>query len=187
MPKVVLVMNAEVDEVNQIRNKINNRFTDKFIQYCTTDSLVHEKINKNLIENKYSKEIIKAFQNKDYNLCVQLILEPLEIFLEKIFSGVNSITYLKFEANTFTDKDIIDTVVLPVVYSGEKPDFDCVYVGWITPHSPQHLVEHEKFDEETANNFQRAYANMLRGHKEEFDMFFDGNSTEEVMEYIRSL
>lgn len=180
-------MNAEVDEVNQIRNRVNNQFNDKFIQYCTTDSLVHERINKNFIQNGYSKEIIKAFENNDYNLCVQLIQEPLDIFLEKIFSDVNTITFLKFESPTFIDKDISDTVVLPVVYSGEKPDFDCVYIGWITPHSPQHLIDHEKFDEEVANKFQYAYAEMLRKHKEEFDVFFDGNSIEEVTEYIRSL
>ena len=183
--KIVLVMNMEVDEVYHIRNLTNRGVNNEFIHFCIEDSYVRERALKNLIHNNVDPKIIEAFKKIDLQTVFDSVKEEeLSEFIEMMCKGINDIIYTKFEATTFKDHDLDGTVVLPVVYSGNRPFVEHTYVGWITPFDITHMLEHEKISEDVANKVQKNYGVMLRKHKDEFDVFFDGSSIQEVLEYL---
>lgn len=185
--KIVLAMNIEVDEVYEIRNQTNRGVNAEFIEFCIEDSYVRERALKNLITNKMSPDIIAAFKKLDLQTVFSSVPdEQLVDFFEKMCYKLNDMIYTKFEANTYKHHDLSGTIVLPVVYSGNRPFTDHKYIGWITPYSIDHLLEHEKITEDVASKVQLRYAEMMRKHKDEFDVFFDGSSIEEVLEYINN-
>ena len=187
MTKIVLAMNIEVDEVYEIRNRTNRGVSNAFVEYCIEDSYVRERALKNLIANKFDPKIIEAFKVLDLQTVFSSIPnDQLVDFFEKICYKLNDMIYTKFESNTFKEFDLQGKIVLPVVYSGNRPFTPHKYIGWVTPHNIDHLLEHEKITEDVATRVQLSYAELLRKHKDEFDAFFDGSSIEEVLEYINN-
>lgn len=185
LTKIVLVMNIEVDEIYTLRNTLNSRLNDEFVQYCTEDSIVFNKMIANL-KSKYPKALVDLFIAHNYNDVIgQLSSEELITFFEIAFDKTNDLVYYRFEANSYSQYELSGKVVLPTAYDGLRPK-DALYIGWVTPHNIGHLVEHEGLTEENAAKVQIAMSTILRKHKDEFDMFFDGSSVEEVMEYIRN-
>ena len=182
-------MNVEVDEVNDIRNKMNNWAVDDFIQFCMEDALFHDIVAKNMQKYGYSKHVVDSFVNKDYKTVFESFdtREDLIEYFEKCFHDMNRIIYLKYEADTYKDLDLDGYAILPVAYSGTRPFTPHTYIGWVTRLDPTHLIEHENVVEHKALLFQEAYSDLLRKHKDEFDVFFDGATIDEVMEYIRTL
>lgn len=187
MRKIVLVMNIEVDEVYEIRNRTNRGVSNAFVEYCIEDSYVRERALKNLIANNADPKIIEAFKVLDLQTVFSLVPDDkLVDFFEKICYKLNDMIYTKFESDTFKHYDLRGTIVLPVVYSGNRPFTEHKYIGWVTPYSIDHLLEHEKITEDVATKVQLSYAELLRKHKDEFDVFFDGSPIEEVLEYINN-
>lgn len=185
--KVVLAMNMEVNEVYDIRNRTNRGVSNAFVEYCIEDSYVRERALKNLIANKVEPKIIEAFKALDLQTVFSSIPDDEMVdFFEKMCYKLNDMIYTKFESDTFKEYDLRGTVVLPVVYCGNRPFTQHKYIGWVTPHSIEHLLEHEQITEEVATKVQLSYANLLRKHKNEFDAFFDGSPIEEVLEYINN-
>lgn len=190
LKRVVLAMNIEVDDVNnEIRNKINGWHVDNFIQFCMEDAYFIDIITKNLITNNYPKDIIEAFKSADYKRVFESFKDQdsYKKFFKEAFYDMNRFIFLKYESDTFIDKNLEGYVTLPIAYSGNRPSVPHTYIGWVTPRSIKHLVTHENLTEEAAHLFQESYSNFLRDHKDEFDVFFDGSTAEEVLEYIRSL
>lgn len=187
MRKIVLVMNIEVDEVYEIRNRTNRGVSNAFVEYCIEDSYIRERALKNLIANHTDPKIIEAFKALDLQTVFSLVPDDkLVDFFEKICYKLNDMIYTKFESDTFKHYDLRGTIVLPVVYSGNRPFTEHKYIGWVTPYSIDHLLEHEKITEDVATKVQLSYAELLRKHKDEFDVFFDGSPIEEVLEYINN-
>jgi hypothetical protein len=185
--KIVLAMNIEVDEVYDIRNQTNDKLSNAFVEYCIEDSYVRERALKNLIANKFDSKVIEAFKVLDLQTVFGSIQEDkLVDFFEKICYKLNDMIYIKFESDTFKEFDLNGKVVLPVVYSGNRPFTPHKYIGWVTPHNIDHLLEHEKITADVATKVQLSYAELLRKHKDEFDIFFDGSTIEEVLEYINN-
>ncbi len=185
LTKIVLVMNIEVDEIYTLRNTLNSRLNDDFVQYCTEDSIVFNRMIANL-KSKYSKPLVDLFASHNYNdVITQFNDEELITFFEVAFDKTNDLVYYRFEANTYSQYELSGTIVLPTAYDGLRPK-NAKYIGWVTPHNIKHLVEHEGLTEENASRVQNALSYILRKHKDEFDIFFDGSSVEEVMEYIRN-
>lgn len=184
LKKIVLVMNFEVDEIYEIRNMINSRLAEEFVTYCIEDSFVREKVLANIVSNGYDKTLINAFKAMDLETVFNAVSHS---DMEKIFYKVNDIIFLKFEGNTYHEHDLDGVVVLPVIYSGSRPFTDHTYIGWVTPYDISHLIEHEKISKSAAEKAQNEYVTMLRNHCDEFDVFFDGNSIGDIVEYIRSL
>jgi hypothetical protein len=183
--KVVLAMNIEVDEIYQIRNRTSNKIGKHFVEFCIEDSYVRERALKNLIANKIDPEIIGAFKKLDLQTVFSAVpAEQMVDFFEKMCYKINDMIYTKFESDTYREFDLSGTIVLPVVYSGNRPFTDHKYIGWVTPFSTEHLLEHEKITEDVATKVQLRYSEMLRKHKDEFDVFFDGSSIDEVLEYL---
>lgn len=190
LKRVVLAMNIETyDANNKIRNTCNNWHVDNFVQFCMEDAYFLDIVTKNLIKHKYPKDVIDAFKAGNYKYVFESITDEASYirFFEEAFDDMNRFIYLKYEADTYLDIDLADHVVLPIAYSGNRPHVDHIYIGWVTPLSVEHLIEHEKLTSEAAHLFQKSYSNLLRKHKDEFDVFFDGNSVEEVIGYIKSL
>jgi len=190
LKRIVLAMNIEIDDVNnKIRNSVNPWYVDNFIQYCMEDAYFLDIITKNLIHHKYSKDIVDAFKSGNYKYVFESFKDQESYikFFEEAFHDMNRFIFLKYEATTYLDKELNGLVVLPIAYSGNRPQVPHTYIGWVTPHSIDHLVTHENLSEEAANLFQESYSNFLRSHKDKFDVFFDGNSAEEIIEYMRSL
>jgi len=186
LTKVVLAMNIEVDEIYTLRNSINNRVNDDFVQYCTEDSIVFNKMIANL-KTRYPKPLVDSFVARDYdNVISQLTNEDLITFFEIAFDKTNDLVYYRFEANTYSQYELSGKIVLPTAYDGLRPN-GAKYIGWVTPFSIEHLVQHEGLSEVNATRVQCAMSTILRDHKDEFDVFFDGSPVEEVMEYIRAL
>lgn len=190
LKKIVLAMNIEVDDINNtIRNRMNNRLVDSFIEFCMEDAYFLDIIVKNLIRYQYSEDVVNAFRSGDYKYVLESIKDEetyLKFFREAL-EDMNRFIFLKYEANSYLGHDLTGYAVLPIAYSGNRPQTEHVYIGWVTPHSTTHLLKHERLDLDNANLFQKSYSNFLRQHKDEFDVFFDGNSAEEVIEYMRSL
>ena len=189
LKKVVIAMNVEVNEVNDIRNKMNNYAVDDFVQFCMEDALFHDIVKKNMQSHGYPKQIVTAFETKDYKTVFEWFdsHDSLIEYFEKCFYDMNRIIYLKYEATTYKDIDLEGFAILPVAYSATRPYTPHTYIGWVTPFDTTHLIEHENVNDDKARLFQEAYSDLLRKHKDEFDVFFDGAAIEEVMEYIRSL
>jgi hypothetical protein len=185
--KIVLAMNIEVNEVYNIRNQTNGRLSNAFVEYCIEDSYVRERALKNLVANKIDRKVVEAFKVLDLQTVFSSVPDDeLVDFFEKMCYKINDMIYTKFESDTFKHYDLRGTIVLPVVYSGNRPFTQHKYIGWVTPHSIDHLLEHEKITEEVATKVQLSYAELLRKHKDEFDVFFDGSPIEEVLEYINN-
>lgn len=190
LKRVVLAMNIEVDDANNtIRNGLNNWHVDNFIQFCMEDAYFIEIITKNLIQNNYSKDVVDAFKSGDYKYVFESFKDEASYlkFFDEALHDMNRFIFLKYEGDTYLDRELEGLCVLPIAYSGNRPQVPHTYIGWVTPHNINHLLTHEHLDEEAAHLFQRSYSTFLRQRKDEFDMFFDGSSAEEVMEYIRKL
>ncbi len=188
--RVVLAMNIEIDDVNnKIRNNINNWHADNFIQFCMEDAYFIDIITKNLIKHDYPKSTIDAFKAGDYKSVFESFTdqESYMKFFEEALNDMNRFIFLKYESDTYLDRELTGHVVLPIAYSGNRPHIEHTYIGWVTPKSITHLTTHENLTEEAAHLFQDSYSNFLRSKKDEFDVFFDGSTAEEVLEYIRSL
>jgi len=190
LKRVVLAMNIEVDDVNnKIRNGLNNWHVDNFIQFCMEDAYFLDIITKNLISHDYSKDVVEAFKSGDYKYVFESFKDEqsYKMFFQEALHDMNRFIFLKYEADSYLDRSLEGYVVLPIAYSGNRPVVPHTYIGWVTPHSINHLLNHEHLTEEAAHLFQDSYSSFLRERKDEFDVFFDGSSAEEVMEYIRSL
>jgi len=190
LKKVVLAMNIEVDDVNNtIRNNINSWHVDNFIQFCMEDAYFLDIVTKNLIRHKYPNATIEAFKAGDYKTVFESFKDQDSYikFFEEAFYDMNKFIFLKYEADTYQAQPLQGYAVLPIAYSGNRPHVPHTYIGWVTPRSIKHLVTHENLNEEAAHLFQESYSNFLRNHKDKFDVFFDGSSAEEVLEYIRTL
>jgi hypothetical protein len=190
LKKVVLAMNIEIDDVNNaIRNKVNNWHADNFIQFCMEDAYFLDIVAKNLIQHEYPQDVIDAFKRGDYKYVFESLQDQDTYikFFEEAFHDMNKFIFLKYESDVYIGRELEGHVVLPIAYSGNRPHVPHVYIGWVTPRSIHHLVTHENLSEESAHLFQESYSNFLRKHKDKFDVFFDGNSSEEVIAYIRSL
>ena len=190
LKRIVLAMNIEVDDVNnKIRNGVNKWHEDNFIQFCMEDAYFLDIITKNLINYEYPKDVVDAFKRGNYKYVFESFKdqESYMKFFEEAFHDMNRFIFLKYEADTYLDRELTGHLVLPIAYSGNRPHVQHTYIGWVTPRSISHLTNHENLTEEAAHLFQEAYSNFLRKHKDEFDVFFDGATAEEVMEYIRSL
>ncbi len=186
LKRVILFMNIEVDEVNTIRNNMNNMLNDEFVQYCTDDGVVFNTILSN-VKKKYPS-MYEAVKSKSFEHVVSSIQthEELVNFCEDVFDKVNDMVYYRFEQNEYASYELHDLVILPTVLSNDEFKGDCIKIGWVTPMDVSHLVDHENMTSHTAERFQLAYADYLRKNKDRFDKFFDGDSIETVMEYIRS-
>jgi hypothetical protein len=186
LTKIVLVMNIEVEDIYRIRNAINNPMTDEFVQYCAEDSIVFNKMIANL-RNTYPKPLVDDFVSHNYNAVLdQLNDDELVKFFEVAFDKTNDLVYYRFEASTYSMYELSGKIVLPTAYDGLRPK-DAVYIGWVTPHDIEHLIEHEGLTEHNANRVQNALSIILRKNKDDFDMFFDESPLEEVLEYIRNV
>ena len=186
LKRVILFMNIEVDEVNTIRNNMNNMLNDEFVQYCTDDGVTFNAMLSN-VKKKYPS-LYEEMKEKSFENVLSSITshEALVQLCEDVFDKVNDMVYYRFEQNEYASYELKGAVVLPTVLSNDEFKGDCVKIGWVTPIDVSHLVEHENMTSHTAERFQLAYADYLRKHKDKFDKFFDGDSIETVMEYIRS-
>jgi hypothetical protein len=190
LKRVVLAMNIEVDDVNnKIRNGVNNWHVDNFIQFCMEDAYFLDIITKNLIKHNYPKDVVEAFKSGDYKYVFESFKDESSYlkFFDEAFHDMNRFIFLKYEADTYLDRPLEGYVILPIAYSGNRPPVPHTYIGWVTPHNINHLLNHEHLTEEAAHLFQDSYSTFLRQRKDEFDVFFDGSSAEEVIEYIRTL
>lgn len=185
LTKIVLAMNPEIDD-HTIRNTINNRVNDSFVQYCAEDSIVFNRMVSN-IKHSYPSNITDWFINRQFNSLVELFSDDELIkFFETAFYKANDLIYYRFEADTYGIYNLSGKVVMPIGFDGSRPQ-NAVFIGWVSEQNTDHLMEHEGLTEENAKRVQRALDTILRKNKDMFDTFFDGNSVEEVMEYIRSL
>lgn len=187
LKRVILFMSVEVDEVNDIRNNINNPVNDEFIQYCTDDGVIFNAMLAN-IKKKYSS-FYNDMKNKSFDAILSSVKthEDLVKLCEDVFDKVNDMVYYRFEQDEYSCYELSGVVVLPTVLSNDEFKGECTKIGWVTPINTSHLIEHEHISEHNAQRFQLAYLDYLRKNKDRFDKFFDGDSIETVMEYIKSL
>ena len=178
-------MNPEVDD-HTIRNTVNSWVNDNFVQYCAEDFIVFNRMITN-IKKVYPASVVNRFVERDFNTLIENFSdEALIEFFEIAFKGVNDLIYYRFEANTYSQHDLTGKIVLPIGYDGTRPN-DVIYIGWVSDQPVDHLMEHEGLTEHNAIRMQKALNTILRKNKDVFDVFFDGNSTEEILEYIQSL
>lgn len=185
LTKIVLAMNPEIDDYT-IRNTINNRVNDAFVQYCAEDNIVFSRMVSN-IKQAYPSNIANWFVNRQFNNVVEFFSDDELIkFFETAFYKANDLIYYRFEADTYGVYNLSGKVVMPIGFDGTRPQ-NAIFIGWVSEQSADHLMDHEGLTEANAKRVQLALDTILRKNKGMFDVFFDGNSTEEVMEYIRSL
>lgn len=180
--RIIVAMSLEAPESYDFEYTVNstealNFIHDYFNRVDVKDFILENIRTKGLV----GKDFEDAFIARDYSKCVELVdKKTFNKVLEHMFDGIYNGFYKELER-------FEGDIVMVQGYSGKAPEWATHVIGWNAPFDPSHIVEHEEVNEEDAKIIYDAYAKLLRSKKKEFDKFFDGNSMQDVVDYIKSL
>lgn len=188
--KIIIYPTIEVDEYSEITRRFNSDPVKNCVFICMESMpSIKDSIISNIIGNKDYSPIFKTNMSRwNLNDAMEefLSMKNPEKVLNDVFNGtydklLKTITY-NLE-NTSGQHDLL----FAMPFSYPKPT-DYFTIGWIVPESDgEHLNDHEKVSEHVAHRFIEKYNDYLRSNSMFFDKFFDGNSMEEVLDFIKNL
>lgn len=188
--KILIYPTIEVEEYSEITDKFNSNPVKNCIFICMESMPdIKETIVSNVLASKnYSQDFKSSILKWDLNKAIDefLLMEDPEKVLNEVFSGTYDKLLKQIAVNLEKTNGVHDILFsLPFYYP--KP-VDFYTIGWVVPKaSGDHLSEHERVEFDIAEKFIEHYNNYLRSNELFFDKFFDGNSIEEVLDFIKNL
>jgi hypothetical protein len=160
-----------------IEQRYNQLGTDNVYQYIINHVITNPEL--------YGADVSLLVKEGRYSEAVDLTAsnERTMVHFGHLFDDVYN--------NTFADiTDTDSKLVITLPHNTNKPSNVDVFIGWAVSESEyevDHMEEHEGIPAKQSYTICDAHNKWMRNNKHLYDVFFDGNIEQEVLDYIRQL
>jgi len=188
MPTILLISTIESQFAGEIYREFNSLDTiTKLYPLYNGDAGIKISFLEKLLQdpNKYPTEFLQAFQTDDFSSIINYLTNNLIDLFVELCTEVYDQQFSKLSDINFENPALLSYVAL-----NKKPIGITHYVGWKineVDYDYLHPIEHERITLEEAKILVSKHNQWLIDNRDSFDIFFDGNSKEEVFTALKAL